>query len=462
MTTSKITLLRVEIELLQPWAVGGVADLNDTIDLPVQRDPRSEPSLPYVPSTSLIGALRRHLEPNLGDDCVKWLGPLPVPHEQSTGSVVRTASRLRALGTRVVAGQQIVAFGSTQIDPKRRAAAGGTLRTEQRVEALTRADEGRPAPTLAWYLQHDGEADSALLDCLEKWQPYVGRRRSSGHGRARVSRVVAFTVDLTNPDGLTWWLEGRHGWLEGCGNPPRDVTVVERHGAALAGPAWHKSFDWKVVEPVHIGANKGETTGAPASTDGSKAAPGLTRKASNAPVIPGTTWKGLFRHRIDAILRLCGATDEECTSVSGRLFGRSGQSRARTTGHRGCLRFLDAALTTPDGRKPARLVVRTHVAIDRISGGAHEGLLFAVEAVDEGARAVGVIESDTLLPPEVENLLHHVVRDIHDGFLGVGAGTTRGYGRLACASGSAPTVTPIDVGAIVRWAEGSGVQGRQK
>jgi len=442
-----ITMIRVELEILQSWGVGGVASLRDPVDLPIQMDPRGDGQLPYVPSTSLVGALRRHL----AERAETWLGPQPGALEVSTGSITRTRSPLRALGSRVEGTATITEYGSTAIDPARRAAKEGSLRREQRVDVLEASSSAEARRTrLSWYLQHDGTPDGEFLKALASWQPVVGRRRSTGHGRARVTTVTAFPVDLSDEVGLTWWLEDRAAWLSGTGTTPAGVTVTSLRGEELRLPAWSLALRWAVVEPVHVGGigTQGENPSGEVRPSARK-----HRTAVGTPIIPGSSWKGIFRHRVEHILTLCGVTAGDLALVQEALFGVGGTSRADVTGRRGCLAFPDSALTAPDGRAAAR-VERTHVAIDRVSGGAHEGLLFAVDAVEEGSLADSRMESTLDLPAEVANLLNHVVRDIHDGFVGVGGGTTRGYGRLKLADGTAPDVRPVDSAAIVTWAKG--------
>jgi CRISPR/Cas system CSM-associated protein Csm3 (group 7 of RAMP superfamily) len=434
------TIIRVELEILQPWGVGGVGLLKD-VDLPIQVDPRGDGHRPHLPSTSLVGALRPHLEERLRAS-THWLGALPVGREVATGNVTRTPSKLWALGTRLGNATGVSVIGSTAINPKSAAARGGTLRVEQRVDVV--ADDSLPEPsatngptTVSWYLQHDGEVDQGLLEALATWQPYIGRRRSAGQGRARVTRVTAFDVDLESVDGLTWWLGDRASWLNG-GGPPAFVTTSVRRGDLLRGRE-RLSLDWTASEPLHVG------TGQHGSEVGQRGQAREQRTSVKYPTIPGTTWKGIFRHRVEYILRL---READPAPVVEYLFGVGGKAREERTGRRGVLRFGESLLVDADGR-PAPTVTRSHVAIDRVSGGPREGLLFSVVAVEEGALTTLTIETDQPLPEPLRNLLLHVARDIDDGLVGVGGGTTRGYGWLRLRSREAvESLGAVDVNAI--------------
>jgi CRISPR/Cas system CSM-associated protein Csm3 (group 7 of RAMP superfamily) len=103
---------------------------------------------------------------------------------------------------------------------------------------------------------------------------------------------------------------------------------------------------------------------------------------------------------------------------------------------RGRLAFRDSTITGSQRQ------TRNHVAIDRISGGARDKLLFTDEVVVAGRISLTI----TCLGPVAEwqrNLLLHVVRDIHDGLIGVGGGAQRGQGTLRLADASHPAITGL-------------------
>lgn len=428
------TLIRITLSMDRPWAVGAVPDGRAEIDLPVLIDPRGGKAA-YLPATSLVGALREHLS----DNAEHWLGPLPGMAEQATGKRELVASRLWALGTRLLGADKHVLemVTSTRIDGARAAAAAGSLRVEQSVGV--KADAG-----VDWYLQADENVPDSLLDALSSWQPFIGRRRSSGLGRCHVNAVQAVTVDLDDADHLTWWLAGRHEWLGGAGAVPETATVAERGGPGLR-PSSMLVLDWRVVEPLAVGTGE-----SPWGADSSERA---FRLRAGVPVIPGTAWKGVFRHRVEFILSACGADMATRTRIVGRLFGEAAVQRHSSgvsTGGRGMLRFLDTAIRGANGPKPPE-VKRTHVAIDRLTGGARDGLLFTVRAIDEGAKTRTQIESDSKLETPIHTLLRHVARDIDDALVGVGGMTSRGYGTLRLTNRNfLDGLKPVDVDALDR------------
>lgn len=436
-----VTLIRVMIDISDRWAVGAPPLGSSEIHLPVMIDPRyadTGAGRPHVPGTSLAGSLRRHLG---ADMALMWLGPPPAAHQQSTGNRDRSGGRLVLLGVQPEAGMAIETRGSTAIDRTRRSAIARSLRFEQTVTP----------GALSLYLEHPGTRDEALITALRSWEPVIGRSRTQGLGRAQVSLVECLTVDLSAPEQLQWWLTHRSEWADGGASAPaglwwnatagltaREGEVANR--AAESGgdtrddprPARQAVLDltWSVEEPVHVGVEE------PISAGSSGPAVARTMQLLDQAVIPGSSWKGVFRHRVEHILDSVGATPEARTSVVDVLFG----SQER----RGVLHFADSVACDA----PTPLPVRTHAPVDRFTGGAANGLLHTVEATPSGTFDQMVWATQPI-GPALRNLLAHVVNDIDEGLLTVGGRGSRGYGRLSlAASGNPLELAPVVVSAI--------------
>jgi CRISPR/Cas system CSM-associated protein Csm3 (group 7 of RAMP superfamily) len=426
-----VTLLRVAITLLGPWAVGGLTDGSDEIDLPILKDPRGAGTTPYLPTTSLVGALREHL----GDQGARWLGPLPGPLEKRTGEVRHIPSPIWALGTRLEGDHVASNSGSTRIDGQRRAAAAGSLRCSERVETQRSGQDGRASQVL-WYLQIDEPVPDDMVQDIANWRPFIGRGRGVGLGRAEVSEVVAVQVRLSERDHLTWWLTERQQWLDGSSESLPATPCIKSPDGLAGDRTTIPGLDWEVVEPLAVGTGESATNTGPGEGSARRAAAREVRRVLDWPVIPGTAWRGIFRHRVEFILKAIGAAetpDPVSHSVVNYLFGPAPEDNDELGGRRGVLRFLDSRITDQSGDKPD-LCTRHHVAIDRITGGAAPGLLFAVEAVEPGARMTTVIETDDPLPAALGRLLLWVVHDLDSGMIGLGGSTTRGYGTVRLVS----------------------------
>lgn len=430
--TTKVTLIRAALAIDGRWAIGRVPSTSDEIQLPTVVDPRDGTPRPYVPATGLAGSLRRHLCDELA---TTWLGPEPPDWEEAEASGKareRVASRLVLVGTSLDwagVNTRVEHRGVTSVDPERRAAHRGGLRTEEWNHPVT--------VTLA--MTHEDEADATLLDALESWTPTVGRASSTGMGAAHIKRVEHLTLDLRDANEFTWWLNQRNLWLLGADTEALPATarstVVDVDDKPRSGASW--SIGWEVREPLHIGSGDNS----PAEpTSGSQVQHTMT--VGGKPLIPGSSWKGVVRGRVETILSLIDAPRK--SELINHLFGSTQHGR-------GLLGFEDSVVE-PNSIPGGKLQNRTHVAIDRFTGGARDGGLFVVEAVPAKTPLTLTIRSDHPLPEPVRNLLRHVFRDINDGLIGVGGMVTRGYGglQLATRSDAEPVgrPVPIDIAAL--------------
>ena len=410
-----ITVITCSLSIEQRWAIGAVAGAHDEIDLPVARDPRAKGQA-WIPATSLVGSLR----PHLGEAAAQvWLGSAmrdyeDAPRGKDRESTVQ-AGRLRVLGTRPIDASPR-SRGTTAVNRERGAADGGMLRIEESVE-----------PTeVTLLIEYDGASDAALLNLLASWRPVIGRGRSSGLGAARVSDVSSVTLDLNRPEHLTWWLGERTAYLLGSGGLPEGLegqrpTAVP--SADSAGPAQDDLVvAMTAVEPIHVGVGDSDEKVTP-----------LLRREGSSPYIPGSSWKGVFRHRVEFILDVVGTTDVQREVIVSALFGSQQSGR-------GLLTFGDSVIEISETQP------RTHVAIDRFTGGARDGSLFTLDSVPRGSTFMLHIGGAASIGP-VKNLLNHVIRDLSDGLIGVGGHGSRGYGWVA-RSQDPPPLAAVDACAL--------------
>jgi len=408
MTT--VGLIQVDLELT---SAGGVTapELNAAVDLPLSRRDDGEV---WTPPTSLAGSLRAHL----AEHATTWLGSDPPRSGRTPDHEQLEASRVRFLGSRTVLPESGVAVRhSTAIDPRRGAAASATLRATQVAPAGT-------AVTL--YLRIDLGVDGnddlpELIEALASWRPVIGRGRSTGQGLARVTRVASHRIDLNTRAGLRQWLIGRREVLF-----PDEGWDAVRIVPAPPAPDAELEMRFLITSALHIGGGKGAHDGE------ANRSPVMTE--NGRPILPGTSWKGLLRSRCGYILRSCGRpacltpaepSCRECRLCD--LFGWTGRHAGpgRPVGRVGRLSIADSVIDGPVGH-------RNHVGIDRFTGGARRALLFADDVVDSGSltlRVTMTTRTDQLTAAE-RGLLLLAIRDLHDGLIGVGRGSTRGYGSL--------------------------------
>jgi CRISPR/Cas system CSM-associated protein Csm3 (group 7 of RAMP superfamily) len=257
------------------------------------------------------------------------------------------------------------------------------------------------------YAQFDGQLSAGDLELLASWHPQVGRDRTRGGGAARLQSLGYRAYDLSDGNDLRAWLQapgtGRFSALT-------DVPVTAGPDDILV------SDEFDIVDAIHIG------------TGSRRDKTSLTRTRSGQPLVPASTWKGLFRARSGYIIRTCWGETAACTGQTGcgtcplcDLFG--------STARRGRIAFRSSTITNAQRR------TRAHVAIDRVSGGATDKLLFTDEIITAGTVKLTISALGAIADWQ-HDLLRHVVHDIHDGLIGVGGGAQRGQGTLRLTTAS--------------------------
>lgn len=391
---------------------------------------------PIIPGPTLAGSLRDHLRltnPSFEEELFGARLPAgeAAPDRKSTKKKDEhpvTSSKVRVLG--VVPALEppgLVSDHSTAIDRTRGAARPSTLRMTKQIEV--------DASYVAYFRADDlsEEARTAWHTALETWTPLLGNGVSVGQGDIEISGITTGSLDLTNREGLRLFLAA-------SGPALVDKVLAESTPLSVAerrSDVWEAPF--RLVGDLH-------------SWDGT---PGgnlaHNRKQGDQALLTGRSLKGIFRARTEYILRSVGlgaCLEQECGQcLACRMFGWQ-EARADGRGARAQVRTRDAVVAE------RHEVERTHNAIERFTGGvaqqrrevkydeaiahADKGLLFSKE-VQRGGTLTFTVErlgaADELWD-SARALLTLVAWDIHDGFVGVGGGTTRGYGQLEWADKS--------------------------
>jgi len=151
------------------------------------------------------------------------------------------------------------------------------------------------------------------------------------------------------------------------------------------------------------------------------------REFVSRPWIPGSSLKGVLRHRVMHVLEAIGRSDRE--AVVDSWFGAVGDLGASIS------RITIYGQLLAD-EKPT---VVQHVAIDRLTGGSLPGALFAEAPIWRDGLEVTLTIEVNQLPFAGAAALAHAVIDLGTGDLPVGGGVNRGNGRLSFAKESDPT-----------------------
>ncbi len=408
------------LRLVEPGGVTVPGGPDQRAHLLLDTDPEGRPQLP---GTSLAGALRAMIRASAdtgrGEDVAADLfGRLLPPGDGS--EVDAQASQIWVLGTRPLDVPPGEVRASTKIGRWSGAAEANTLRAEEVLPAGTRFEV---------FLRWDDASIGAVREFagrLAAWRPLIGRGVSRGRGRCAVEDVRHGTLRLGQPQDLLRWLTT---------NGPDLARAVAAE--AVKAPSGAAAEDPLLQVTVSI-------TGPWRTGSGEEPHDQLIPifRVAGAPVLPGTGLKGLFRSRAEYILRSVEANPAPCqnqqcgTCWTCQVFGSGGGQDVTSTsvGVRSSIRISDAAVVDPVE------TCRTHIAIDRFTGGVLPGALYTMEALEAGILVVQVERLKALEARrmnEIRAVFRLVLEDLDDGIIGLGGGVARGYGSVSADLGGA-------------------------
>ncbi len=418
----RVTL--VDIALTATAGVSVAAPERATVkgkaELPVARDAWEQP---VVPASGLVGSLRAAAAAHGVGVADRLFGAGIGRDEDEDGEATGCSSLVRALGTttRLPTDAPVQSRMQTAVDRTRGAAADRMLRRREHLPPGTQVH-------LYLAVENGSPEDVAhLRQLVAGWRPSLGGGRSTGLGRADVTSARMLVLDLDRQEDLTRWLAASGPTSFGAGPGWQTIKVTALTG--LSPGVLALEVDLVAASDLAVG------TGEYVEVSPGRKAAELSR-AGGRPLLPGSSWKGLLRSRCEFVLRSLEVQVCDSTSVAGTcgtcptclLFGWTG--RAGDTGAvaaRALLVVHDSLVQAPDGSSPEEQV-RDHVAIDRFTGGARSGALYSEQVVLPGAHLTLRVELPETVAGWALPLLWAVLADLHEGYLGVGHGTTRGLG----------------------------------
>lgn len=369
--------------------------------------------MPHLPGTTVAGSLKAHCASH--PQLATLFGGDP-------DSETRTPSRIQVLGTRLRGGPDLTRQTRVAIDRHRGAATAHFLFIVEQLPAGTEFDI---------YLRCDDLHNLVpdLHAALQTWQPRLGRGTSTGAGACTVTGIGATTLDLATVDGLAAWLD-----ITGPDTYPQPDTAPP----IPAQPEPLVDLTLRIIDGIHIG------TGEPAlSPDGRTNISSVQLDTDRQPYIPGSSLKGVLRSRVEYICRVLGqlvCTQANCGACRPcALFGWSPAASDQRMGGRAAIVVHTAPI------RDAQIEHRNHVALDRVTGGQHDALLFTDLVVVAGQFQLRIDQRDQPDPAAIA-LLQASIADLHDGLVGIGASTTRGLGtvRVTSPHWQPPDLTNLD------------------
>lgn len=138
-------------------------------------------------------------------------------------------------------------------------------------------------------------------------------------------------------------------------------------------------------------------------------------KGVPCPVIPGTTWAGAFRSRMENLLQGC----------TGKYFGKAGNSKDKGLGNKSYIKFGESEICNGNFK------TITRNAIDRFTNATIDGALYTEKTYYNGTTALNISIRKSEKNEDKDRFLDALaaaIIDLHEGFLAIGGLTSVGRG----------------------------------
>lgn len=371
---------------------------------------RSKDGVPFIPGTSLAGALRSLIEvenPCAADILFGTMhrtgGETVRDERQSAVSLYDVELNDAVIGSRD--GVHIDDVTGTAIDAHKydyeivESGAGGTFYAEILLRRVHQKDEHTLKETLL------------RLSELLRGGFHVGALTTKGFGRMQLRDMVVDCYDFRRPEDAIAWLSPQRGnaaWHMAYDDaaqmepPPADGDFVITADFALTGALIVRDS----VDPL-------------AETDGEKSPDArMKTNAAGQNIIPGTSLKGVLRHRAAYILHALGKEPTQAEAFIDHLMG--------TTAARG--RFI-----VEEAVVDAEMHTQTRSRIDRFTGGTIPSALFSTAPVwreKDGGRSVTLRFGVRQASEQEAGLCVLLLKDLWLGRAAIGGEKSIGRGTL--------------------------------
>ena len=410
---------------------GALTDMSLLLDEEEQR--------PLIPGATIAGALRSYLRSRL----YGYMGAEPVrePKDSPLARLfgpTRTSGETESRFQSQLIVDDALGQGTTtlrdgvRIDPRTRTAysdksggakfdvellePGTTFQLNFEVLLTEKMDAAHVLPALV-----------TALEGLEKGDIRLGLRKRRGYGRCKVKGWHIRSFDLRNPKELCAWLESPTvAPIDDQAREPIDALLQIFQLSDGPLPDDHRSyFDIRARFSLQgssmlIRSGFGEADTGPDMVH----LHSVDENGARVPVIPGTSWAGVLRHRALRIVNTIKGEAENEQAIVEKMFG----SMPKDTQKVGTASRLVVDETRIHN---GQSLYQTRVRIDRFTGGALETALFE-QAPLYGKADTGVDFHVRLLDPQPheKGLLMLLLKDLWTQDLPVGGEASVGRGRL--------------------------------
>ncbi|NGZ74059.1 RAMP superfamily CRISPR-associated protein [Saccharibacillus alkalitolerans] len=433
----KKVCIRLKGALASPLLAGSGENEQTDNDVIMDRSGRA-----FVPGSSLAGAFRHFL--NEGSTCSRaaaiealFGGKTSLFNEQSEPHLGKQSSLIvydLSLGADSDGRANITTRDGVRLDSYKTA----LDQTKYEVQVV---ETGTPFTIrLEWNLRHDTNRTVAqaeleqlileLIDGLYTGDLTIGAKSRRGFGQLKVKRIEARSFDYSNPKEVLDWLEW--DWQGEMTGVPEQNAKWSPHVSFIPGVLARiegRSFGYcrmqvplAIRHTLMIRRYTGKGLGQPNEPDYEQL------QMNGAAVIPGTSWTGAIRERLNMILQEMGVDQERRTKQMEALFGTLHDRKQRSQ----CLKASRIRIEEASV-KGGHALTLTRNKIDRFTGGTVKGALYTMTPWIGGETELGI----RWLRPKTEEeqavlcgLLLWVIRDLQEGLLAVGGETAVGRGTF--------------------------------
>lgn len=271
-----------------------------------------------------------------------------------------------------------------------------------------------------------------ILSAFESQSLQFGGQKSNGCGYIKIKNALYKEFDLKTK-------EGRQSWINENELKTQDYKPVKLDDKSAGNNAYEITIN-------------GETEGkllvkAIAVNDFGKGAPDSVniQNAKREYIIPGSSFKGIIRNRMEKIAEYLNTTD-----IIKYTFGYTGNKE--NAGKAGNISFFDTVVGEEESID--RMPVTNRIHIDKFTGGVMQGGNFIDKNIcGDIEMKIKIANKNT--PAATMGLLLMALRDLASGMVSVGSGYNVGKGFI-----SVDKITIYDClhneSAVIRYADGKG------
>ncbi|AKB78440.1 DUF324 domain-containing protein [Methanosarcina horonobensis HB-1 = JCM 15518] len=437
------TIVKGKLKLLSPLLLGSGND--DLADIEVMKDSKGNP---FIPGTSLAGALRHYFEDNFQDQLYYDSECFWGIHRKKTGNGKKEESYLSALicDDRNCPYRRLCIYckesfqsaficydlfpkdasvrirDGVKIDPRSQTAEKSGKYDFELIEENAEFD-------LFWELTLRGNNSkekyqkilATLIDVLKNGKLSIGAKTNSGFGRCELQDIHVIHLDFNNKNDVLEWLkqEWQKSDYQGEGSEWKmEPYLIENRTFSI-------DAKFAIKNSIIIRAYS-EKANMPDSTS-------LT--SAGKYVLPGTSLKGAIRHRALKILKTLNPKENTAEDKIDCLFGIAGKN-LKCGDKRDCdeskaeiksrVQVEETKITNVEPE------LQTRIKIDRFTGGTVKSALFESMPLwskgnDEALNVKIKIEK---YEPWEAGLMMQVLKDLWCGDLAIGGEKNVGRGVL--------------------------------